>query len=68
MVLSGRIQEVPLGILVDSGSSHSFLSASVAQNLSGVSLLTDTLKVQVASGTVLQCTSHIYPASPVVSL
>lgn len=59
MVLSGYIQNVPLKVLVDSGSSYSFLSMTIAQQLSGVSELSANLKVQVANGNVLQCTSHL---------
>ena len=59
MVLSDYIQNVPLKVLVDSGSSYSFLSMTIAQQLSGVSELSANLKVQVANSNVLQCTSHL---------
>ena len=49
-------------ILVDSGSSHSFLSSHIADNLVGVQLLSSSVKVQVANGGIMQCSSHL-PAS-----
>ena len=59
----GEIQGRPLFILVDSGSSHTFLSDVVAQSLTGVQDLTPALGVQVANGAVLQCTSYIPAAT-----
>jgi len=61
--LHGEIQGRPLFILVDSGSSHTFLSDVVAQSLTGVQDLTPALGVQVANGAVLQCTSYIPAAT-----
>lgn len=57
--LSGDIQGRALSILVDSGSSHTFLSASVAASLTGVQQLVPPVPVKVANGAVLQCHSHI---------
>jgi uncharacterized protein len=38
-------------ILIDSGSSHSFISAQVAAQLQGVSVSASPIQVQVANGT-----------------
>jgi hypothetical protein len=46
-------------ILVDSGSSQSFINAAVASKLLGVSLLSSHLTVVVANGSKLLCTSEI---------
>jgi len=59
LCLTGSIQGISLSILVDSGSSHTFLSSSLAQSLSGIQELHPTVSVQVANGAMLQCTSHI---------
>lgn len=59
MKLQGSIQGYPLLILVDSGSSHTFLSQKVADQLVGVMSLMDPITIQVANGNVLQCSSHI---------
>lgn len=61
--LMGDIQGTSLSILVDSGSSHTFLSSTVAQSLHGIQKLVLTVPVQVANGAVLYCTSHIPAAS-----
>jgi len=55
MKLQGTIQGHDLVILVDSGSSSTFLSQSVASRLSGVQPLLSGVSVQVANGNVLQC-------------
>ena len=44
---------------MDSGSSHTFLSTSVAASLTGVQQLVPIVIVQVANGAVMQCYSHI---------
>lgn len=49
-------------ILVDSSSSHTFISQTLAKQLEGVQPLSASIRVQVANGAVLQCASHI-PAS-----
>ena len=61
--LSGDIQGNPLSILLDSGSSHSFVSMALAGSLSGVQQLSPAVTVQVANGAVLSCDSHIPAAS-----
>jgi hypothetical protein len=50
-------------ILVDSSSSHTFLSSILAGKLSGMVSLHQPLSVKVASGSSLSCTSHIRDAS-----
>lgn len=51
----GFIQQHPIAILVDSGSSHTFLSENMRPLLQGVIEVPNALKVQVANGEVLQC-------------
>jgi len=46
----GHIQGHPVRILIDSGSSHTFVSAALAAQLQGQSVLSPTLKVMVADG------------------
>ena len=57
--LSGHIQGHPLSILVDSGSSHTFLNSALAQSLTGIKDLLSPVQVQVANGAILQCTSFL---------
>jgi hypothetical protein len=59
MQLQGSIQKFPMSILVDSGSSHTFISKRLADHLSGVTPLQHTVNVQVANGGLLQCDSYI---------
>jgi hypothetical protein len=59
MKFMGTIQGMELLILLDSGSSHSFLSAQVAQHIQGVSSLPQMMSVQVANGDRIQCMQHI---------
>jgi hypothetical protein len=51
--LMGQIQGHDIMILIDSGSSHTFVSNFVAARLSGLSSLTNLLSVQVANGSRL---------------
>lgn len=51
----GHIQNRPPCILVDSGSSNTFLSASLAASLEGGSLRATPLKVTVADGNHMLC-------------
>lgn len=60
--LHGSIGWLSVVILVDSGSSHSFLDSSVARLLPGVSQLPTSVQVQVADGSKLQCTQEIQSA------
>lgn len=53
------IQQCPMHILVDSVSSHSFLSNQVAAaQLQGVVPLGKSLSVHVANGAQLSCEAH----------
>jgi hypothetical protein len=52
--LRGTIQGIQILILVDSGSSHSFLSVQVADQLQGVTPSVHPSQVRVANGSILQ--------------
>lgn len=52
----GFVQGHPVTILVDSGSTHTFLSSAIAAKLQGQQELSQPLRVQVANWEVLQCT------------
>lgn len=56
MCLLGTIQGLHVKILIDSGSSHCFLSDSVAAQLQGLSMVPSALLVQVANGDKLNKT------------
>lgn len=53
--LVGRIDDQEILILVDSGSSHSFISTQAACKLQRSRTTISPMKVKVANGTVLQC-------------
>jgi hypothetical protein len=55
----GSIQQIPVTLLVDSGSSTSFVSCQLAAKLSGVLPLSQPVSVKVAGGGTLSCTSVI---------
>lgn len=57
MSFDGHLGDIPIRILLDSGSTHTFLSASVAAQCTGILPLAPTLQVQVANGQVLTCLS-----------
>lgn len=59
MRFHGTIQNHHLLILVDSGSSHSFLSAHIADKLIGIQQLYSSIKVQVADGGIMQWSAHL---------
>lgn len=61
--MNGSIQGKPISILLDSGSSHTFLSASLAAELTGVSDIPNPVSVKVANGQLLQCVSYLPAAS-----
>jgi hypothetical protein len=63
MCLDGAIQNHPVKILVDSGSSHTFISEQLAANLSGIVPVSSPLSVQVANGQKLQCVSVLPEAN-----
>jgi len=67
MVLIDQIQGHSVRMLVDSGSSHMFISAKLADNLEGVVPNSCPITVRVANGQQLQCLSHIPQASWKVS-
>lgn len=54
----GTIQLLEVLILVDSGSSSTFISSCVAEKLKGASLLAEPVNVKVADGGLLQCSSQ----------
>jgi len=55
----GTIQGHPARILVDYGSTHSFVSQTLASQLSGVSTFSPALQVTVADGSQVTCCSQI---------
>lgn len=55
----GHIQGLEILILIDCGSSHTFLSDSIAQQLQGVEPLSNVISVQVANGGSQQCSAHL---------
>jgi predicted aspartyl protease len=62
MRLLGQMQGHEVSILVDSGSSHTFLSATLAADMSGVSQLTSALAVKLANGNSLVCSLQLQHA------
>jgi hypothetical protein len=58
----GSIQHVPESILVDSGSSTSFVSSKLASRLSGIIPLPKPTSVQVAGGGLLSCSALLAQA------
>ena len=54
----GAVQGHPARILVDSGSTHTFVSSDLARQLSGMSSFNPSLHVTVADGMQLLCSSH----------
>jgi hypothetical protein len=63
MRLWGQIQRHSMLILVDSSSNHTFMSAELADKLSGVVPLPQPLSVKVASGSSVCCTLQLRDAS-----
>lgn len=55
----GTIQDQKIVILVDSGSTHSFLSSSVASKLTGVQALPIPVAVKIADGGSLSCVAEL---------
>ncbi|WVZ81560.1 hypothetical protein U9M48_028917 [Paspalum notatum var. saurae] len=66
MCFDGFLQDQAVRILLDSGSSHSFLSAALVPQLVGVAPLARSLSVQVANGSVLECSFSLPSAQWVV--
>jgi hypothetical protein len=59
MCFWGLLGNQHIWILLDSGSSHTFISPAVASQYGSVESLYFPLKVQVANGQLLVCNSHI---------
>jgi hypothetical protein len=55
--VTGRVEKQPLIILVDSGSTHNFISSHVAAKLHCNLTTIKALTVQVADGGIMTCTS-----------
>jgi hypothetical protein len=55
----GQIQGLELLVLLDSGSSHSFISHQVVVHLQGLTPLSTCLSVKVADGAQLHCTHEL---------
>jgi hypothetical protein len=55
LCLKGMIQDHCISILVDSGSSNTFINKELAEKLSGQSLLSSPLQVRVTNGNLLSC-------------
>jgi hypothetical protein len=51
----GTMHQYPLHILVDSGSTHSFLSQHMVDKIGSLQLVPTNVQVKVADGNVLQC-------------
>jgi hypothetical protein len=62
MKFQGLIQDNSVRVLVDSGSSHSFISSHVATQLSGISDMPCSMMVQVADGNRLICSKQLLGA------
>lgn len=56
---SAQIQGRDVEVLVDSGSSASFINARHVEGLQGIQSMTKTARMKVANGAELQCTSEI---------
>ena len=57
--LQGTIQKKEVLMLVDSGSSHSFVSSAFAVHLMGVQQSRTSTQVRVANGGILSCDQEI---------
>jgi hypothetical protein len=62
LCLKGMIQGHCISILVDSGSSNTFISKVLAEKLSGQSLLSTPLQVRVPHGNLLSCDAEFRQA------
>ena len=62
MSFEGMLGDTPLRIVLDSGSTHTFLSASVAAQSPVLSPLPVPLRVQVANGQYLTCSQFVSSA------
>jgi hypothetical protein len=59
MCMSGNIQGNQIRILVDSGSSHTFIGADLTAHLKGVSPLSNVVQVQVANEQTINCSEFL---------
>lgn len=57
--MNGQVGDKMLVMLVDSGSSHSFVNTEMARNWAGVQLMKQPLKVKVADGAVTVCDKEL---------
>lgn len=57
--LQGVIQGKNILMLVDSGSSHSFISEGLARQLQGISLMQKSMRVKVANGGQMWCSLEL---------
>ena len=55
MQFQGAIQGLPVKILLDSGSSHTFVSLALSSRLTGQTSLHVPLRVKIVDGQVLDC-------------
>lgn len=62
MQFQGSIYGHSVQILIDSGSSHSFLNSALAPHMPGVTLMLAPVSVRVADGSTMTCTSVIHHA------
>ena len=58
MQFKGEVQGRSVRILLDSGSSHTFVSASIAAHLQGSSACVHPTRVMVANGTQIWCNTE----------
>jgi hypothetical protein len=58
----GHIQGHTMVILIDSGSSHSFINNCLSGVLTGVFAVPDPIKVRMANGQIITCQSEIKKA------
>lgn len=63
MIFSGTLEGVQIRILLDSGSSHTFVSFELASQCFNLQQLASPLKAQVANGQVLSCSSFLLAAT-----
>lgn len=57
--LLGQLQNRSLLMLVDSGSSHSFINSEIASSWPSVCPLQQPLRVKVADGAIVSCTQEV---------
>lgn len=55
----GMIQSKEISILLDSRSSHTFISAHLSTQLAGITTHATPVKAQVANGCIIQCVSEL---------